>query len=232
MAIKFGFRILFAVVAMISIWPAAGFSYEPPVAYIEKALASFDGIKDYTCLYIKQEKAIGNMEPQTIRLYFRKPFDVRMEWLNDKGKVDQTVVYREGFNNNKLRVKIPYLPVLNIDPNGSRGHGPGSDSMHPITELGIGRILRRVLNEIAKGPMAVNDLGTESVDGRNAHKIEVLSKAAPGVFFAKKTILWIDTETNFLVKHEHYNDKDELFERHLYKDIKINVGLGDDKFNL
>jgi len=227
-----------SLLALTTILPVMSFpkaspeSSTPAVSVIEKALASYESIKDYSCIYTKQEAAIDNMGLQKIHLYFRKPFDVRLEWLNDKDKIDQTVVYREGYNNNKMRVKIPYLPVLSIDPNGSRGHGPSSDSMHPITELGVGRILKRVLNEIAKGPMTVNDLGTEAVEGRNARKIELISKAAPGVFFAKRTILWIDTETNFLVKHEHYNDKDQIFERHVYKDIKLNPGLGDDKFTL
>jgi len=231
-AIKFGFRLLLSIFSVI-VCSATCFTKEPPTSLIEKALASFDGIKDYSCLYIKEEKAIDNMDPQTIKLYFRKPFDVRMEWLNDKNKIDQIVVYREGYNHNKLRVKesgvLGWAGVLSIDPNGSLA---GGDSKHPITEMGVGKILKRVLNEIAKGKMTVNDLGNESIEGRDAHKIEVVSDGPPGFHFAKRTILWLDTQTGFLVKHEHYDYKDQLFERHVYKDVKLNTGLGDDKFTL
>ena len=230
--IKFGFRLILSLFSVIA-FSVTTFEKEVPTALIEKALSSFDGIKDYSCLYIKEEKAIDNMEPQTIRLYFRKPFDVRMEWLNDKNKVDQIVVYREGFNKNKLRVKesgvIGWLGVISIDPHGSLAKG---DSTHPITEMGVGKILKRVLSEIAKGKMTINDLGQEPVDGRNARKIELVSDGPPGFHFAKRTILWIDTANNFLLKHEHYNAANQLFERHVYKDIKLNTGLGDDKFTL
>jgi outer membrane lipoprotein-sorting protein len=206
------------------------------ISVIEKALASYEGIKDYSCIYTKQEEQIDHMGLQKIRLYFRKPFDIRMEWIDEKDKVDQTVVYRQGFYSNKLRVKeggiLSLIPVLSIDPKSPRAYGPGSDSMHQITEFGVGNVLKRVLAEISKGQMAVSDLGNESVDGRNARKIEVVSQAAPGFHFAKKTILWIDDQTNFLIKHEHYNDKNQIFERHVYKDVKTNVGYGDEKFTL
>src|SRR6476646_9983821 len=98
-AIRFGFRLLLSIFLII-VCSVTSFTKVPATVLIEKALASFDGIKDYSCLYIKEEKAIDNMEPQTIKLFFRKPFDVRMEWLNDKNKVDQIVVYRQGFYNN------------------------------------------------------------------------------------------------------------------------------------
>ena len=229
---RFAVRLIFSLFAILA-FSATSFTKDSPTAIIEKALASFNGIKDYSCLYIKQEKAIDNMEPQTIRLYFRKPFDVRMEWLNDKNKVDQIVVYREGFNNNKLRVResgvLGWMGVISIDPNGTLA---GGDSKHPITEMGVGKILTRVLKEIAKGKMTVNDLGTESIDGHETNKIETVSDGPPGFHFAKRTILWLDLQTGFLMKHEHYDYKNQLFERHVYKDIKVNTGLGDDKFTL
>jgi len=231
----------FLLVVMI-VSPTVSFPKEswepgnPATSVIEKALASFDGIKDYSCLYQKQEKEIDDMGTQVIRLYFRKPFDIRMEWITEKNVVDQLVVYRQGFYNNKLRVKVSgpigWFGVRSIDPNSSFAVGRSGDSMHPITEFGVGKILKRVLNEIGKGQMDVNDLGKESVDGHEARKIELVSQAAPGFHFAKRTILWIDVQTNFLVKHEHYDAKNQLFERHVYKDIKVNTGLGDDKFTL
>src|SRR5690606_38018562 len=47
-----------------------------PISWAEIA-QSYASVRDYTCLYEKQERAISNGEKQTIRFYFRKPFDVR-----------------------------------------------------------------------------------------------------------------------------------------------------------
>jgi hypothetical protein len=49
-----------------------------PVTWNDVA-SSYDRTSDYVCLYEKEERAISNGEPQTVRLYFRKPFDVRLE---------------------------------------------------------------------------------------------------------------------------------------------------------
>src|SRR5260221_10530413 len=56
--------------------------------------SSYQGVADYLCVYEKEERVISNGEKQTIRLSFRKPLDVRLEWLNEQGKIDQTAVYR------------------------------------------------------------------------------------------------------------------------------------------
>src|SRR5882724_3692732 len=143
---KVGILTFISFVALMNVWPATSFPTESPnsgnpaTTVIEKALASFYGVKDYSCLYQKQEKQIDDMGTQVIRLYFRKPFDIRMEWITDKKVIDQIVVYREGFYNNKLRVKISgpigWFGVRSIDPRSSFAVGPSGDSMHPITEFG------------------------------------------------------------------------------------------------
>src|SRR6266404_1832773 len=57
--------------------------------------SAYERVLDYACIYEKEERAISNGEKQTIRLSFRKPLEVRLEWLDEQGKIDQTAVYRQ-----------------------------------------------------------------------------------------------------------------------------------------
>src|SRR6476646_647050 len=45
----------------------------------------YERVADYVCVYEKIEKAISKGEEQKIRFSFRKPFDVRMDWLDNQG---------------------------------------------------------------------------------------------------------------------------------------------------
>lgn len=76
-------------------------SEQTPITWND-VTASYERVLDYVCVYEKEERAISEGEKQTIRLFFRKPLDVRLEWLNDRGNVDQTAVYRQGLNDGKV----------------------------------------------------------------------------------------------------------------------------------
>src|SRR5207244_3547627 len=113
-----------------------------PVTWNE-VTGAYERVLDYACLYEKEERAISNGEKQTIRLSFRKPLDVRLEWLNEQGKIDQTAVYRQGFNDGKVLARQSRLlgalaGKLRLDPNEALAL---SDSRHPITEVGLGNII-------------------------------------------------------------------------------------------
>src|SRR5215831_17793989 len=71
----------------------------------DDVVAAYGQVRDYTTLYYKEERAISNGDLQRIRLSFRKPLDVKLEWLDEKGKVDQVAVYRQGMNDGKLLAK-------------------------------------------------------------------------------------------------------------------------------
>jgi outer membrane lipoprotein-sorting protein len=207
-----------------------------PVTWNE-VTGAYEHVLDYACLYEKEERAISNGEKQTIRLSFRKPLDVRLEWLNDQGKVDQTAVYRQGFNDGKVLARQSGLlgalaGKLRLDPNESLAL---SDSRHPITEVGLGKIIERALKDAANPRISSSFAGEETLDGRPSYKFEFTAtgnEAVGGLEAARKAIIWVDRELKLPVKSELYDAANTLLERHRFKQVSINQKLSDKTFTL
>src|SRR5437763_5153850 len=119
----------------------------------QEVVAGYERVRDYTTIYEKEERAISNGEPQHIRLSFRKPLDVRMEWLDAQGGVDQVAVYRQGQNDGKLIAHRKgtlgsLVGTVRLDVHDKRAL---QDSRHPITEVGLGHLIAAVSRELRDG---------------------------------------------------------------------------------
>jgi outer membrane lipoprotein-sorting protein len=199
--------------------------------------SAYERLLDYACLYEKEERAISDGEKQTIRLSFRKPLDVRLEWLNDQGRVDQTAVYRQGFNDGKVLARQSGLlgaaaGKLRLDPNESLAL---SDSRHPITEVGLGKIIERALKDAANSHIGSHFAGEETLEGRPSYKFEFTAtgdEAVGGLEAARKAFIWVDRELKLPVKLELYDGANTLLERHRFKQLSINQKLSDKTFTL
>ncbi|MDQ2856503.1 MAG: DUF1571 domain-containing protein [Acidobacteriota bacterium] len=205
-----------------------------PITWIEVA-GSYERLSDYVCLYEKEERAISKGELQTIRLFFRKPFDVRLEWLNDNGKVDQIAVYRQGLNNGNVIARQSGLlgtlaGKLQLDPNDPLAL---TDSRHPITEIGFGKLIERIQNDAKNPGITARFTGEEVLDGRPAYKIEFNAsedQSVGGLAAARQAFLWIDRELKLPAKLELYDRNNVLLERHRFKDVKVDQKLSDKTF--
>lgn len=193
-------------------------------------------VHDYTCTYDKVERAIDNGELQVIRLYFRKPLDVKLEWLSRNGKVEQIAVYRQGMNDGKLLARrtggiASWLGTLKLDPTSGRAL---EDSRHPITEVGIGHIIETVAHDTASGRASMAPPVDDAVDGRPVYRFDVESRngALFGVAGASRAAIWVDRDLKLPVKVEIRDAAGGLVERHQFSDIRINAGLTDQVFTL
>ena len=202
----------------------------------EDVASNYDRVSAYSCLYEKEELAISKGEPQAMRLAFRKPFDVRLDWLNDRGKVDQTAVYRQGANNGKVLARQTGLGSLmgtqQLDPNESLAL---EYSRHPITEVGLGKLIERMQRDAATPGIASRFLGEETLDGRPAYKFEFKAeddREVGGLPAATRSLIWIDREMKLPVKFELYSATDTLLERHRFKNVVLNPTLTDKTFAL
>ena len=199
---------------------------------------SYADIKDYTALYEKEEQAISKGDRQTIKLSFRKPLDIRMDWLDGKGKIDQTAIYRKGKNDDKVTAKkggmlgsmAGTMQLAPTDPLALE------DSKHPITEAGLGVLIDRLTSAANDPATRVNYLGEEKTDdGRAVYKVEMSNQNGlnlTGGEGARKALIWIDKELMLPVKVEIYDRGGVLLERHVFKDIKLNANLTDRNFEI
>src|SRR5882762_6143266 len=74
-----------------------------PQEIMQRMLSAYDGIRDYTALFLKRERIKGVLLPlETIELRFQVPFKVYMAWREPyAGRV---IVYVEGENDNQILV--------------------------------------------------------------------------------------------------------------------------------
>ncbi|MDT5271298.1 MAG: hypothetical protein QOH49_3484 [Acidobacteriota bacterium] len=206
-----------------------------PIAWADIA-RSYERVSDYVCRYEKEERTVSNGELQTIRLSFRKPFDVRMEWLDDKDTVDQTAVYRQGANDGKVLARQKGLVgslmgTMRLDPNDSLAL---EDSRHPVTEVGLGKIIERA-QAAATNPLVTSRFdGEETLDNHPAYRFEFTSGSAAvmGLNGARKALVWVDRDLKLPVKLELYDASQTLLERHRFKDVRVNTKLSDKTFTL
>ena len=199
--------------------------------------ASYSQVRDYTTLYEKEELAISRGERQRIELSFRKPLDVRLQWLDDNGKVDQVAVYRAGQNGGKLVARRAgvfgsLVGTVRLDPHDKRAL---EDSRHPITEIGIGHVIETAANAVATDHATAQPAVADTLDGHPVYRF-IFALTSSGALFgvpgARRAIVWVDQEVRLPVKVEIFDDAGTVLERHRFRNLRLNVGLGDEVFTL
>jgi outer membrane lipoprotein-sorting protein len=124
------------------------------------------------------------------------------------------------------------MGTMKLDPNESLAL---EDSRHPITEVGLGKLIERVQHDLATPGIASRFLGEEILDGRPAYKFEFKAdtdKTVGGLVGATRSLIWIDREIKLPAKLELYNATNTLLERHRFKNILLNPKLTDKTFTL
>lgn len=217
--------------------PAFGDEELPdPFVLMQETLQSYDSIKDYTAIFVKEQKIRGKLrKPETISMKFRKPFSIYMKWIKrpDKGK---EVIYVEGENDGKLVAHLGGLlnvvtPTMKLDPESPLAMG---GNLKPITQAGLGNTidsLMRIFN-LAKEN---NDLktvykGKKQFAGREVHVVERIlpdKKIYPNTY----ALIYIDTELKLPVYYASYDKDQNLIERYEYRDLNVDVGLNQLDFN-
>ncbi len=214
----------------------------PAVALLEPAswtdvVARYGTVHDYTCLYEKRERAIDHGSLQTIRMSFRKPLDVRLEWLDDTGKVDQVAVYRQGYNDGRVIVKRHGLVgsiagTIRLDPQSTLAL---QDSRHSITQVGLGYMIDRVSQDLRDERVTSQPLVEEAIDGRTCDRLEFdgpAGMALVGIEGARRAVVWIDRVLKLPIKVEILDSARGMIERHRFRDVRLNPGLADAVYTL
>lgn len=200
-----------------------------PITF-DEIKAVYDKVEDYTCIFSKTERIDKQMNLQKMQMYFKKPFNVKFVWI--KPKKGQKAVYREGKNENKLRArKGGFLGIIavNLDP---LGHRAMEDNRHPIIQAGIGFLIQKTLDDIAKAQYELKYLGDETVEGRTCYHIEFLSKGASGYHYGLRSEFWIDKELRLPIQSKHFDYDNQWIESYTYSQLKLNAGLKDSDFEI
>jgi len=203
------------------------------MALLDKMKSSYASLKDFTATFQKQEK-VGNkmFRDDQIQLKFQKPFKVYMKWTGEA----KEALYVEGQYNNKVLARCDGLLGLATWSFSPRSSALMRESRHPITEVGFGFILDVMNKNIPKayenGDMEIVKMADDQFDGRPATIVEAKFRSSEArQYYTSRIVFHVDKEFLLPVGIACYDDKGELQEEYIYKDLKPNSGLTEMDFS-
>jgi hypothetical protein len=216
---------------------------DEPIRLLDKAAQAYQGIRDYTCLFIKKERIHGELQPDhLIGMAVRvEPFSVAMRWHGPRQFSGQEAIYVTGSNQGKMRVRSPGLlgaiGFVSLDPRDSR---VAQTSRHPITEVGIGNLIaqhQRCWDLERRQGRTHASIADYEYNRRPCTRVEtVRSEKAPGQY-AYRCLVYFDKENHLPIRFEAYDwprpggpPSGDLIELFSYIDLKLNVGVRDEVF--
>ncbi len=211
-------------------------STEALSALLAQMESSYSQVNDFVAVFHKQERIKGKLqEEETIQMKFQKPLKVYMRWIGEPLKGTEAL-YVEGRNDNKLiarRGGILGIATLSLDPRGSLAM---AGNRHPITESGFGFLLARFRENLdaalRRGELQDVRLYDETFEGRPSMAAEGRFVPRTGYkYYASRFVIHVDKELMLPTGAMFYNEKDELFEKYIYTNVQLNVGLSPQDFS-
>jgi hypothetical protein len=145
-------------------------------------------------------------------------------------------LYVKGQNVNKLiahRGGILGVVTLAMD---ARGPLAMKGNRHPITEAGFGFIIGEIRRDLERalrhGDFEIMRMGEEAFGGRPATVVEARFNPREGrKYYAFRMVIHIDKELLLPVGNVFFDEKEVLFEKYSFTDVRLNLGLGNTDFS-
>ncbi len=226
----------FILLGLLSQFGSAASEANDPSTIVERMATAYNGIKDYTALFLKQERVDGKLKPmEKIELRFQEPFKVYMGWYEPYA--GRAIAYIEDENDNKIHVNpggMLKLMRLSLAPTG---YLATRNDHHSILQAGIRNTIKMIVQQYQRGKahdqVIVHLQGNEAVDGRPTYHLEFIyppdKKAG---YYAYRAEVWIDKEFYLPTKLRIYDWGNQLYEYYEYRSLQLNPGLAPDAFRL
>lgn len=193
---------------------------------LRKMQKAYEKVEDYQCICITQQLSrFGNRmhKPKVLRLSFKRPDLMHAIGLQGVEKGAEAV-FRNGKIKGTHHRYIPFVLTLDSDSVIARSprHGLGLDEAH------LGGLIERANHYNREGKVEL--VGTEKIQRRECYCLMMIPKKQEGKHPIAKEILWVDKEKSLPIQHAIYEEGDRFAESRTFKDLKINIGLGDELF--
>lgn len=219
-----------------------------PIAMAKQAIADsaarFKKVQDYTCVFHKRERIDGQLtQPYILTMKARtQPHSVYFKF--QRPKKGREAIYVAGRNSGKVVVHDVGLGKLlagtmNLDPHGSMAM---EECRHPVTEAGIGALIETVRRhwstELTPGESLVTIHKNVRVGNHPCTMIESIHPKKHPNYLFHKVKLYIDHEHGLPIRFEAYDWphhpglSPELVEEYSYLNLKTNIGLRDQDFDV
>jgi hypothetical protein len=216
-----------------------------PVGYIQRVAEKAGALEDYTLLFTRIERRgllLRSLKgPEQIRCWFRrKPFSIRMKWIDDEVKYGESV-YVRGQENDQVRF-IPRHGLFGLPPTLTRVDlqtpVTWGEARRPIDQWGLENLMLQSLKSIdevaPRGGAVIDYRGIVTLpdrEDRPVHYLHTYYPRDPG----QPTIqeLYFDIATNLPVGTViRYTEGGKIDAAYFYDDLNTNVSLTDADFIL
>ncbi|HSC72189.1 MAG TPA: DUF1571 domain-containing protein, partial [Candidatus Methylomirabilis sp.] len=216
------FTVVVCVLVPVLLWAgprhALGASGTELLRHLDLAEKSYAGVHDYTSIMLGRERLGGELRPQErILLKFQRPFKVYMKWIEGPSK-GREGLYVSGAHNGKFLLYEPRgirrLFTAALEPSDQRVM---EQSRHPVTDVGIGRLLE-IVGENARrgaknGVLQVIDRGTGDLAGRRVRNLEgILPRDQKLAYYCYRVLLSFDEEHHLPIRVVVYDWDDQIVE--------------------
>jgi hypothetical protein len=204
----------------------------------------YQSVRDYTCTFQKRERIDGKMIPlHILAMKVRThPESVYVRFLEPAA--GREAIYIAGRNAGMVLAhdvgwKKLIAGTLRLEPTGARAM---EDCRHPITDAGIGPLMKTLKTRWSREPevteSAVTIRSDESVGRRPCRLIETVHPVRQRDLMFYKVRVFIDLELGLPIRFEAYDWPasaaldPEILEEYTYSNLKLNVGLTDRDFDI
>jgi outer membrane lipoprotein-sorting protein len=203
---------------------------------IEEMQQAYDQVDHYTATFLIQERVDRELRPtQKLELKFKKPLKIYLRWLKGKHEGRQAL-YPAGVDGNELWVRQPLLVgaiTISLDPKSPRAR---KGSRHPITDVGIGKLLNFVTENASRGmqrgELTIEEHGQRSTFDRPAQRYLLHFPNDPTKgYYCMTALIDVDREYRLPIYAEIFDWQSQLIERYGYRDVHLNPGLREEDFH-
>ncbi len=184
--------------------------------------ARFAALKDYRCLV---EARADRPKPgqMLIRYTFSKPRRIRMEF--QRPRRGAVAIYTGG---DRVRVRrFRWLPItLTFAVTDARMKSPQG---HRVDQTDFGAFIEDVAQDAARGTLTYG--GEETVEGRRAHRLELVRPAPTTTRDYRRMVLHVDAEAGLPLRVETFGWDGGRIETVVFRELKVDVGVTDEAFD-
>lgn len=214
-----------------------------PVAYLGRVRDKCAMLQQYTLLFTRVERrgvliksVVG---PEQIMCWFRrKPFSVRMKWLDESVKYGEST-YVEGQEHNQVRF-IPRHGLFGLPPGLTKVDlqtpVTWGEAQRPLTEWGLENLVKETLDSIKevepRGGAVIEYRGVVKLQNseRPVHYIYLDYPRDPGIASVQE--LYTDVETDLPAGTVLRFADGKISATYLYENVNTDVKLADNDFIL
>jgi hypothetical protein len=215
---------------------AVGGADASAVAILEAMEPAYARVSAYTARFIRQEVVGGRLRPrEEALLKFQRPHRFYLRWIAGP-PAGREMLYPADAEGHVLVHEPGMLTRLFsavLAPDSARVL---RESRHPVTDIGIGRLVTLILDNarrgLHEGQLHIVERGVSTDGGRPERRLElVFSRAPEAQYYAQRVVVGIDVGTQLPVAATIFDTQDRMVEDYAYRDVRLNPPLTALDFN-